>query len=80
MYFQFLYVPVENEIQIYDRNSWTTCGSFQSSQFSGVSIIKNYSFNVCESCLIHEVKNLERINNWGINGCLLALTVELIIL
>lgn len=36
--FQFLYVPLENEIQIYDRNSWTTTGSLQDSQFSGVCV------------------------------------------
>ncbi|XP_078314086.1 WD repeat and HMG-box DNA-binding protein 1-like [Crassostrea virginica] len=40
---QFLYVPVENEIQIYDRNSWTTCGSFQNSQFSGVYSVLDIS-------------------------------------
>lgn len=36
--FQFLYVPLENEIQIYDRNSWSTTGSIQDSQFSGVRV------------------------------------------
>lgn len=40
---QFLYVPLENEIQIYDRNSWSTNGSIQDSQFSGMYSVLDLS-------------------------------------
>ncbi|XP_062579490.1 WD repeat and HMG-box DNA-binding protein 1-like, partial [Saccostrea cucullata] len=40
---KFLYVPMEKEIHIYDRGTWTKTGSLQDSQFSGVYSVLDIS-------------------------------------
>ncbi|XP_048732901.2 WD repeat and HMG-box DNA-binding protein 1-like [Ostrea edulis] len=40
---KFLYVPMETEIQIYERASWTKCGSLEDSRFSGVYSVLDVS-------------------------------------